>query len=258
MLAASPLYRLHDMKGKTVLITGGGSGIGRACAFAFAAQGAQVAVAGRTPDKCDAVAHMLGEHAISITADVAQSDQVQRAIEQTVARFGGLDVVVHSAGVSPSGRVTDTDEADWERCIAINLTSAFLVAKYAIPHLCARGGVILNIAGTFGIRPASGKAAYSAAKAGLINLSRSIALDYARQGIRCNAICPGYVDTPLTAGLTESARQAFLDRFQPLRGIVSADDVAALALYLASDAAKMITGQVFVIDGGQQAGLFVT
>lgn len=245
------------MREKVVLITGGGSGIGRACAFAFAAHGARVAVVGRTRSKCEAVARELGEQAISIVADVAHSVEVQQAITQTVERFGRLDVIVHSAGISPYGCVTDTSEADWDRCIAINLTSAFLIAKYAIPHLRAHGGVILNVAGTFGIRPATDKAAYSAAKAGLINLSRAIALDYARQGIRCNAICPGYVDTPLTAGFDASARHAFLDRFQPLRGILGADDVAALAVYLASDVAKMITGQVFVIDGGQQAGLFV-
>lgn len=242
---------------KVVFITGGGSGIGRACAFAFAAQGARVAVVGRTASKCDAVAGAIGAQAVAIQADVAHSSEAQRAITQTIQKFGRLDVVVHSAGVSPSGRVTDTSEADWNQCLAINLTSAFLVAKYAIPHLLTHGGVILNVAGTFGIRAATDKAAYSAAKAGLINLSRAIALDYARQGIRCNAICPGYVDTPLTAAFDVSARQAFLERFQPLRGVLGPDDVATLAVYLASDAAKMVTGQVFVIDGGQQAGLFV-
>ncbi|BCX03078.1 MAG: short-chain dehydrogenase [Candidatus Roseilinea sp.] len=245
------------MKDKVVFVTGGGSGIGRACALAFAARGACVAVVGRTRSKCEAVARKLGEHALPITADVARSVEVQQAIAHTVERFGRLDVVLHSAGISPSGRVTDISEEEWDTCIATDLTSAFLIAKYAIPHLRTRGGVILNVAGTFGIRAATGKAAYSAAKAGLINLSRSIALDYAREGIRCNAICPGYVDTPLTAGVDPAARDAFLDRFQPLRGVVSTDEVAALAVYLASDAAKMMTGQVFVIDGGQQAGLFV-
>lgn len=197
-----------------------------------------------------------GGQAIAIAADVASSADVAQAIGHTVEQFGRLDGVLHSAGISPSGRVTEISEEAWNACIAIDLTSAFLIAKFAIPHLRAHGGVILNVAGTFGIRAATNKAAYSAAKAGVINLSRAIALDYARDGIRCNAICPGYVDTPLTAGFDTTARDAFLDRFQPLRGLVSADEVAALAVYLASDAAKMITGQIFVIDGGQQAGLF--
>jgi NAD(P)-dependent dehydrogenase (short-subunit alcohol dehydrogenase family) len=174
-----------------------------------------------------------------------------------VAHFGGLDGIVHSAGISPSGRVTDISEAEWDECIAADLTSGFLLAKYAIPHMTARGGVLLNIAGTFGVRAATGKAAYAAAKAGLINLSRAIALDYAREHIRCNAICPGYVDTPLNDGFDHSARDAFLDKYQPLPGLVTAEEVAALAVYLASDAARMITGQAFLIDAGQQAGLFV-
>ncbi len=250
----------NSMQDKVIFITGGGSGIGRACASAFVAQGARVAVVGRTLSKCEAVARALGSEAVAvaIAADVAYSADVQRAVAHTIEHFGRLDGVLHSAGISPSGRVTDISEDEWNACIAVNLTSAFLVAKYTIPHLRAHGGVILNVAGTFGLRAATDKAAYSAAKAGLINLSRAIELDYAREGIRCNAICPGYVDTLLTAGFEATARDAFLDRFQPLRGLVSADDVAALAVYLASDAARMITGQAFVIDGGQQAGLFAS
>jgi 3-oxoacyl-[acyl-carrier protein] reductase len=245
------------MQDKVFLITGAGSGIGRACALAFAAQGARVAVSGRTLTKCEAVAREIGPAALPIACDTRHSTDVQRAITQTVAHFGGLDGIVHSAGISPSGRVTDISEAEWDECIAADLTSGFLLAKYAIPHMTARGGVLLNIAGTFGVRAATGKAAYAAAKAGLINLSRAIALDYAREHIRCNAICPGYVDTPLNDGFDHSARDAFLDKYQPLPGLVTAEEVAALAVYLASDAARMITGQAFLIDAGQQAGLFV-
>jgi 3-oxoacyl-[acyl-carrier protein] reductase len=246
------------MQDKVFLITGAGSGIGRACALAFAAQGARVAVAGRTLTKCEAVAREIGPAALPIACDTRHSADVQRAIMQTIAHFGGLDGIVHSAGISPSGKVTDISEAEWDECIAADLTSGFLLAKYAIPHMTARGGgVMLNIAGTFGMRGASGKAAYAAAKAGLVNLSRCIALDYARDNIRCNAICPGFVDTPLTAGFDGPARDAFLDRYQPLRGLVTPEEVAGLAAYLLSDAARMITGQVFAIDAGQQAGMFV-
>jgi NAD(P)-dependent dehydrogenase (short-subunit alcohol dehydrogenase family) len=116
--------------------------------------------------------------------------------------------------------------------------------------------VILSVAGTFGLRAAAHKAAYSTAKAGVINLTRAIALDYGPENIRCNVICPGYVDTPLTAGVPPADRDAFLAATQPLPGVIQPEEIAALALYLASDAARMVTGQVFVVDGGQQAGLY--
>jgi 3-oxoacyl-[acyl-carrier protein] reductase len=245
---------------RVVLITGGGSGIGQASAFAFAKTGAAVVVVGRSQAKLDIVATAIrsqGGQALAIHTDVSQSADVQQAIAAAREQFGGLDVLVNSAGVSPSGSVTAISEDDWEACLAINLRSVFLTAKYAIPLLNQRGGgVILNVAGTFGIRAARDKAAYSTAKAGVINLTRALALDHARENIRCNVICPGYVDTPLNAGFDPADRDLFLDARQPLRGLISADDVAQLIVYLASDAARMITGQTYVIDGGQQAGLF--
>lgn len=248
------------LQDKIAIVTGGGSGIGAAACYAFAREGAQIAVANRTLAKAEAVARAIksgGGRAIAITADVALSADVQRMIDATANELGAPDIVFNNAGVSPSGRVTDISEAEWDECLAINLKSAFLVARSALPLMIeAGGGLILNTAGTFGLRAAKSKAAYSAAKAGLINLTRSIALDYARDNIRCNVICPGYVDTPLNEGFPTAARDAFLEEHQPLRGLISAEDVAEMALYLASDSARMITGQVFVIDGGQQAGLF--
>ncbi len=245
------------MNGKVIFITGAGSGIGKACALALGAQGASVAVIGRTASKCEAVAAETGPNALAIETDIAKSADVQRAIAQTIAHFGRLDILINCAGISPSGSVTEISEAEWDECLAIDLTSNFLTAKYAIPHLKqAGGGTIINVAGTFGIRAARGKAAYSAAKAGVVNLTRAIALDYARDNIRCNVVCPGFVDTPLTEGFSGPAREAFLERSQPLRGMTQPEDVASLVAYLCSDAARMITGQSFVIDAGQQAGLF--
>jgi 3-oxoacyl-[acyl-carrier protein] reductase len=178
-------------------------------------------------------------------------------VDLAVRQFGGLDILVNSAGISPVGTVTEIDEDAWDECIAIDLRSVFLGAKYAIPEMQRRGGgVILNVAGTFGLSGARNKAAYSAAKAGAINLSRSIALDYARDNIRCNAICPGYVDTPLNADFPTDARDRFLDARQPLPGLIQPEEVAQLALFLASNAGRMLTGQTYVVDGGQQAGLF--
>lgn len=249
-----------DLNWRVAIVTGGGSGIGRAIAIALAEAGAAVAVVGRTPTKLNAVAEeirQMGREAVALPANVSRSNEVTEAVEAATTKFGGIDILVNSAGFSPSGRVTDISEEEWDECLAGNLRSVFLCARAVIPHMRRRGtGVILNIAGTFGLRPAANKAAYSTAKAGVINLTRAIALDYGPEQIRCNAICPGYVETPLTAGVDPADRDAFLRATQPLPGVIQAAEVAALAVYLASDQARMITGQVFVIDGGQQAGLF--
>ena len=248
------------LRDKVAIVTGGGSGIGAASCFAFAREGARVAVVNRTRAKAEALARAIesdGGRAIAIAADVSVSADAQRMVEATAADLGAPDIVFNNAGISPSGRITDITEAEWDECLNIDLKSVFLIARCALPLMIAAGrGVILNTAGTFGIRAAKNKAAYSAAKAGVINLTRSIALDYARDNIRCNAICPGYVDTPLNEDFPPAARDAFLDQYQPLRGLIGAEDVAGMAVYLASDEAKMITGQVFVLDGGQQAGLY--
>ncbi len=250
-----------SMTGQVVIVTGGGSGIGKASCVAFAATGASVVVANRTVTKAEAVAALVadaGGQALPVQVDVSNSADVQRMIATTIERYGRIDVLFNNAGISPSGSITDITESEWDECLNIDLKSIFLAAKYAIPHMQQQGGgVILNTAGTFGIRAASNKAAYSTAKAGAINLTRAIALDYARDNIRCNALCPGFVATPLTAGMTLAERDEFLDQKQPLRGVIAPEEVAQMAVYLASDAAKMITGQAIVIDGGQQAGLFV-
>jgi len=246
---------------RVIIVTGGGSGIGEASCRAFARTGATVVVANRTLAKAEAVAQSItAAHgtALALQVDVSRSVDVQQMIAQTIDHFGRADVLFNNAGISPSGRVTEISEDDWDLCLNIDLKSVFLGAKYVIPHMQRQGsGVIINTAGTFGIRAAKSKAVYSAAKAGVINLTRAIALDYAGDNIRCNAICPGFVATPLTGGMTTAERDEFLDAAQPLKGVIQPDEVAALAVYLASDAARMLTGQCFTIDGGQQAGLFV-
>jgi 3-oxoacyl-[acyl-carrier protein] reductase len=250
---------MNGLQEKVVIVTGGGSGIGAAMARAFAAAGARVVVAGRTAAKVAAVAAeiaQVGTVAMPVAVDVSQGGDVQRMVAMAVEHFGGVDILINNAGISPAGRVTEISEAEWDECIAIDLRSVFLGAKYAIPSMQQRGGgVVINVAGTLGIRPCRNKAAYAAAKAGVINLTKAIALDYAPDRIRCNVICPGFVETPLTAGFTGPARDDFLTGYQPLPGLIQAEEVAQLALYLASDAAKMVTGQTFVIDGGQQAGI---
>jgi len=249
-----------QLAAKVAIVTGGGSGIGQAACLAFAREDAQVVVANRTLNKAQAVTAQIeaaGGQALAVQADVSRSADIKALIAATVARFGGLDILFNNAGISPVGTVTEISEEDWDECLNIDLKSIFLGAKYAIPELIKRGGgVILNSVGTFGIRPVRGKAAYAAAKGGAVNLTRAIALDYARDGIRCNAICPGYIDTPLNDSFPVAERDQFLEHYQPLRGLIQAEEVAQMAVYLASDAARMLTGQLFVIDGGQQAGIF--
>ena len=249
-----------DLSGKVAIVTGGGSGIGRASSLAFAQVGAHVVVAGRTLGKVAEVAEEIKEHggtALPAAVDVSKGADVQRMIALAVETYGGVDVLFNNAGISPVGSVTEITEDEWDQCLAIDLRSVFLGAKYVIPELKRRGGgVILSTAGTFGLRPGRNKAAYATAKAGVINLTRAIALDYARDRIRCNAVCPGYVDTPLNAGFAIDQRDHFLAARQPLPGLIQAEEVASLVVYLASDAAKMITGQALLIDGGQQVGLF--
>ncbi len=250
----------ENLAGKVALVTGGGSGIGRACALALAAAGADIVISGRTGAKLDRVGEEIaatGGRATTVAGDVSAGSDVEQMVATAVARFGRLDIVICSAGISPVGRVTDISEAEWDECMAIDLRSVFLAAKHAIPILQtqAEGGVLINIAGTLGIRPCRNKAAYAAAKAGVINLTRAIALDYASERIRCNVICPGYIDTPLNEAFDPADRDAFLADSQPLPGLIQPEEVAAMALYLASAAASMVTGQTFVIDGGQQAGM---
>lgn len=253
---------MSRLAGKIALISGAGSGIGRASARQFVAEGAKVAGLDINPDSLHETAQLIGESGafLPIVADVSQSEAVQAAIAQTVAQFGGLNVVFNVAGLSGrrwgDGPVDQCTEDAWVRVLNINLTSVFLVCKYAVPHLLAAGGgSIINLSSVLGLVGGDddfSTHAYATSKAGIIGLSRAMASMYAARSVRVNVIAPGLIAT----GMSQRAQAdphilSRLKDLQPLTGTMGApDDVAAAALFLASDEARFITGALLTVDGG--------
>jgi NAD(P)-dependent dehydrogenase (short-subunit alcohol dehydrogenase family) len=248
---------------KRALITGGASGIGRATALLFAREGAAVAVADLDDARAQAVARLIaneGWPALAIACDVSRAADCRRAVQETVDAFGGLDILFNNAGIIRRADVVDTTEEEWDRVMAVNVRSVFLMGKYAVPVMAAGGGgVIVNTASGWGLVGGRKAASYCASKAAVVNLTRAMALDHGAQQIRVNCICPGDTDTAM---LRSEARQLgvaeadFLagaaDR--PLRRIGTPEDIARAVLYLASDASSFVTGTALVVDGGGLAG----
>ncbi len=247
------------LSGKVAFITGGGSGIGRACAELFAQHGARVAVAGRRPEPLEQVAAAIycrGGEAIALRCDVTEATQVARAVENAVRRFGRLDVVVNSAGRILVATAEQTTEAQWAEVMAVNLTGTFLVSRAALPHLrAAGGGSIINMGSIFSLVGRKARAAYVAAKGGVALLTKAMALDHAAEGIRINCICPAIVDTEMVRALLasypdpEQARQERIAEI-PMGRMGTPEDVAQMALFLASDESRWITGALLPVDGG--------
>ena len=252
------------LAGKSALITGAASGIGRETAQRFAEEGAAVvcvdlddAGAARSADAINA----KGGTALSVRADLTDADDVRRMADEALSARGAIDILVNNAGVSILGGVAELTEADWQREIDTNLASVYRVSKALWPHfVAAGGGAILSTASIAGATAVTQGAAYVASKAGLIMLTRCMALDGADSGIRANCICPGWVDTPLFDGFLaqqpepETARERAARR-TPLGRIGTPRDIADGFVYLASDEASWITGTALVIDGGLTAGL---
>jgi NAD(P)-dependent dehydrogenase (short-subunit alcohol dehydrogenase family) len=254
---------MGNLANKRALITGGASGIGRAAALLFAREGASVALADLDEAGGQAVAQAIvaeGGRAIFVRCDVSLAADCQRAVQQTVEQLGGLDILFNNAGIIRRATVLETSEAEWDRVMAVNVKSVFLLSKYAIPIMAqAGGGAIINTASGWGLVGGRNAASYCASKGAVVNLSRAMALDYGTQNIRVNCICPGDTDTPM---LRDEARQLgqpdedFLAEAadRPLRRIGQPQDIAQAALYLASDAASFVTGVTLVVDGGGLAG----
>lgn len=256
------------LEGKRTIVTGAGSGIGEAAARLFAAEGAHVMCADINGDAVAAVAADIGDAAISARVDVGDPGDCERMTAETVAAFGGVDAVYANAGVAGSGRAGDLDIDEWNRVIRINLTGVWLSVKYAIPHLIdAGGGSLVLQASVGGVIGVPGIASYAAAKAGVIGLTKQMAVDYGPDNIRVNAICPGTVPTPLVratyekrGGFSATANapaDASIDELidaatvrHPIGRLGTVDDIAQLALHLASDESSWTTGAAITIDGG--------
>lgn len=246
------------LAGAVALVTGAASGIGAATAALMAREGAAVVAADvAAPDAVVGSIRAAGGRASGVQADLSRPAGARAAIDHAVAAFGRLDVLVNNAGVAGAGSVESVSEEAWDRVLAANLTSGFLCSKYALPHLrAAGGGVILFTSSIAGLEGVAGLAPYCASKAAIVNLARSMALDHAREGIRVNAVCPGATDTPLLReGLEKSGLPAevFASRL-PTQRLVTPEEVAEAFVFLASSAARSVTGQALVIDGGFTAG----
>lgn len=248
----------QGFRGKVALITGGGTGIGAACAGRFAQEGARVAVMGRRVERLDAVAAEVG--GLALACDASDAGQVRAAVSSLVEEYGGLDFVVAAAGAAIYGSALETDDLTWQASLDANLTTAFVVAREALPQLIARRGSIVLISSIAGLNAGLDVCPYVTTKHALVGLGRSLARDYGPRGVRVNVVCPGWVRTPMADeemrplmerdGISLDAAYALVTKDVPLGRPATAEEIAAVCRFLVSDEASIITGAVITADGG--------
>ena len=241
---------------RVALVTGAGSGIGRAVARRLARDGARVALVGRRAARLEEVAAAIGPEALPIAADLSIEADTERAVRETVAHFGGLDILVNGAGILVGGSLVNTSLAAWDQTMNVNLRSVFHLMQLAVPHLAARAGNIVNVSSVTGLRSFPGVLAYCVSKAALDQLTRCAALELAPKGVRVNAVNPGVVVTEahVSGGMPAENYARFLEHSKtthPLGRVAEPEEVAELIAFLASQRASFITGATYSIDGGR-------
>jgi NAD(P)-dependent dehydrogenase (short-subunit alcohol dehydrogenase family) len=250
------------LKDKIAIVTGAGSGIGRAIALAMVREGAHVALVGRRKDKVEAVAREAvpgGGSVIAVSADVSKQAEIEHVLQETVKAFGRINVLVNNAGILHAGTAEQITEAQWDETFNINVRGLWLLSRAVLPHLRkAGGGSIINVASVLGINGVRNRAAYSASKGAVVLLTKCMAIDHGHENIRVNAICPSFVETDLTAAVLSKAADPDAIRRErigvhPLGRLGQPEDLAGLAVYLASEESAWVTGATFPVDGGYLA-----
>jgi NAD(P)-dependent dehydrogenase (short-subunit alcohol dehydrogenase family) len=248
------------LKGKTAMVTGGGSGLGQASAYAFGREGARVAIFDNNTEAAKQTADELiaqGREAMFVVGDVSREADVRTGVAEIFSSFGRIDILFNNAGVAVRQSVTEQDETGWDRCMAVNLKGVFLCSKHVIPHMLNRGGSVINMSSVTGIVGVRNRSAYSASKGAIAALTRNMALDYARFGIRVNCVCPGFTTTPLiNALLRDPEKKSRLIGTHPLGRLGTPEDIANAVVFLASDLSSWITGQALAVDGGFGVGAY--
>jgi len=245
----------NSLDGKTALITGASSGLGRHFALTMAKAGADVALAARRIEMLETLAAEVaetGRKAVPIQLDVTDPGNVRVAVAQAVAALGALDILINNSGIAPAAAAIDVDEATWDRCLDTNLKGAWLVAQESARQMIrgGKGGVIVNIASILSIRVQKGTAPYAISKAGLLQMTKALALEWARYGIRVNALAPGYIETDISRDFLTSEAGQRMAKSIPQRRFGQAEDLDGALLFLSSDASAYVTGVYLPVDGG--------
>jgi len=250
---------LNVLQNKVILLTGAGTGIGRACALAFAREGASLALIGRRREKLEAVAKECGTAPLVISADLARKAEIIRAVAETIARFGRIDVLVNNAGIMIPGTAEQVTEEQWDQTFQVNVKSLWQLSCAVLPHFRkVGGGAIINVASVLGINGARNRASYAPSKGAVVLLTKCMAIYHGHENIRVNAICPSFIETDLTAAILRNAPDPDAVRREriavhPIGRLGRPEDIAGLAVYLASDESNWVTGAIYPVDGGYLA-----